>query len=241
MVTIDEIRSASLDLPGAFEQESYGGQPSWRTKQRMFTWVREDPEALVIWVESIEEKEALIASEPAKFFTTPHYDGNAIVLVRLDAVDAVEAAELIAESWRLRAPKRLVAAFDSAADRGEDDVHVGVDVEVGTADRAGPGSSTLRRFRQRRGERLPEGVKSVARPSRWGNPYRLEREADRPDVLARYRRWLAARLDDDPGFLEPLRPASGLACYCPLDVDCHADIIIEALQSSASPGAPAPG
>ncbi|MDH3681449.1 MAG: DUF4326 domain-containing protein [Acidimicrobiia bacterium] len=218
MVTIDQLRSAALALPGAFEHESYGGRPSWRTKPRMFSWVRDDPEALVVWVESIEEKEALIESEPAKFFTIPHYDGHPIVLVRLDAVDASEAAELVTESWRLRAPKRLVDAFDAEAGDG----------------RAGRGAPALRRFRQRRGERLPDGVKSVARPSRWGNPYRLEREADRPDVMARYRRWLAQRLDEDPHFLDPLRAASGVACYCQLDVACHADIIIEAMQ--APPG-----
>ncbi len=79
----------------------------------MFTWVRDDPEALVVWVESIEEKEALIASEPEKFFTTPHYDGYAIVLVRLDTIDAEEAAELVTESWRLRAPKALLRQWDA--------------------------------------------------------------------------------------------------------------------------------
>lgn len=89
----------------------------------------------------------------------------------------------------------------------------------------------MRRVQQRRNRRLPPGVRSVARPSRWGNPYRLGTEADRPAVMARYRRWLAERLDDDPTFLDPLRSASGLACYCALDVDCHADILIEAMAA----------
>ncbi len=79
----------------------------------MFTWIRGKPEALVVWVESIEDKEALIASEPDKFFTSPHYDGYAIVLIRLDAVDEEEVAELITESWRLRAPTSLVKKWDS--------------------------------------------------------------------------------------------------------------------------------
>jgi hypothetical protein len=38
---------------------------------------------------------------------------------------------------------------------------------------------------------------------------------------------------ENPGFLEPLRGAAGLACYCSLEVDCHADIIIAALDDSA--------
>ena len=79
----------------------------------MFAWIREDPEALVVWVESEEDKEALITAEPAKFLTTDHYDGSPIVLVRLDAVDVEEATELITDSWRLRGPKRLVAEWEA--------------------------------------------------------------------------------------------------------------------------------
>lgn len=103
-----------MGLPGVYEQVSFGGRPSWRTKPRMFAWIREDPEALVVWVSSGEEKTALIASEPDRFFTTPHYDGTPILLVRLDAVDVAEAVELVTESWRLRAPRTLVQAWDAA-------------------------------------------------------------------------------------------------------------------------------
>jgi hypothetical protein len=114
MVTTDDVRRMALGLPGAFEQESYGGRPSWRTKPRMFTWIRDDPEALVVWVDSEDEKHALIAADPAKFSTTSHYDGHAIVLVDLGAVGLDEAAELITESWRLRAPRKLVREWDAA-------------------------------------------------------------------------------------------------------------------------------
>jgi len=114
MVSYDEIRAIALGLPGAFEQASYGGRPSWRTKARMFAWIRDDPEALVVWVDAEEEKQALIAAEPDKFFTTAHYDGDPIVLVELDAVDARDARELVTESWRLRAPRSLVKEWDEA-------------------------------------------------------------------------------------------------------------------------------
>lgn len=113
VITHGDVRRIALGLPGSYEKDSFGGRPSWRTKVRMFTWIRDDPEALVVWVESVDEKDALIASEPVKYFTTPHYDGLAVVLVQLDAVDADEAAELIAESWRLRAPRSLVSEWDA--------------------------------------------------------------------------------------------------------------------------------
>ncbi len=107
MITEDDIRQLALALPGAYEQASYGGRPSWRTAPRMFAWLRDDPEALVVWVEAVEDKEALIAADPLRFFTTPHYDGQPIVLVRFDAIDADETAELIVDSWLLRAPRSL--------------------------------------------------------------------------------------------------------------------------------------
>jgi hypothetical protein len=115
VLTHDDVRRIALSLPDTFEQPSYGGRPSWRTKQRMFTWLPDvEPEVLVVWVDSEEEKRALIEAEPSKFSTTSHYDGHPIVLVALSAVDVDEATELITESWRLRAPKKLVQEWDAA-------------------------------------------------------------------------------------------------------------------------------
>jgi hypothetical protein len=110
MVTGGQIRRIALELPGAYEQVSYEGRPSWRTKPRMFAWIRSDPVALVVWVDSLDAKDAMIASEPTTFFTTPHYDGYPIVLVRLQAIDGRRAKELILESWRIRASSALVKA-----------------------------------------------------------------------------------------------------------------------------------
>ena len=69
---------------------------------------------LALWCTDVDEKAALIASEPNKFFTTPHYDGHAMVLVRFAAIDRDELGELLTESWRLAAPKRLLAEFDAS-------------------------------------------------------------------------------------------------------------------------------
>lgn len=80
----------------------------------MFVWIRENPEALVVWVESLDEKQALIAAQPKKFFTTSHYDGQPIVLVRLEKVSKKETVDLIIESWRNRATRTAVKAWDAA-------------------------------------------------------------------------------------------------------------------------------
>jgi hypothetical protein len=114
MISHDDIRQIAIGLPGAMERASYGGRPSWRTKAKMFAWIRENPEALVVWVESLDEKEALIAAQPKKFLTTSHYDGEPIVLVRLEKVSKKEAVDLIIESWRNRATRTAVKAWDAA-------------------------------------------------------------------------------------------------------------------------------
>jgi hypothetical protein len=111
MVTQDDVRAMALSLPETTEKPSYG-QPGFRVKDRLFARIREEGDVLVVWCSDLGEKEALIASEPDKFFTTPHYDGHPTVLVRFDAVDKDELSELLAEAWRVRAPKKVAAAFD---------------------------------------------------------------------------------------------------------------------------------
>ena len=111
MVTEDDVRRIALSLPGTTEKPSYG-MPGFRVKDKLFARIREEGDVLVVWCESVEEKAALIASEPDKFFTTPHCDGYPTVLVRFDAVDMTQLEELLTDAWRVRAPRRLIAEFD---------------------------------------------------------------------------------------------------------------------------------
>jgi hypothetical protein len=114
VITTDDVRRVALALPATTEKPSYG-TPGFRVKDKLFARIREEGDTVVVWVEDEAEKHALIEAEPAKFTTTPHYDGHPIVLVRFDGVDEDELAELLTESWRLRAPARLRDAYD----RGE--------------------------------------------------------------------------------------------------------------------------
>ena len=113
MATEDDVRRIALDLPSTSEKPSYG-MPGFRVKDKLFARMREarDEEVLVVWVESEEDKRALIAEDPDRFFTVPHYDGYAMVLARLVTLDAAELTELLTDAWRVRAPARLVADLD---------------------------------------------------------------------------------------------------------------------------------
>jgi hypothetical protein len=101
-------------LPGVEVGTSFG-TPALRVRGKLMCRRRTDPDALVLRVVDLGEREALLQGQPDAFFSTAHYDGYPYVLVRLEAVDPVELRELIEEAWRLRAPKRLVTAHDEAA------------------------------------------------------------------------------------------------------------------------------
>lgn len=110
VVDEQDVRRVALSLPATTERPSYG-TPGFRVADRLFARIREE-DVLVVWCGHEDEKRALIASEPAVFFTTPHYDGSAAVLVRLSAIDVAGLTEVLTDSWRHRAPRRLVKAFD---------------------------------------------------------------------------------------------------------------------------------
>ncbi len=119
MATADDVRRIVRSLPETTEKPSYG-TPGFRVKDKLFLRIRSDAEGgLVVFVADLGEKEALLASDPEKFFTTPHYDGYASVLVNLAAVDVDELRELITDSWILRAPTRVRKAFEEQLARDE--------------------------------------------------------------------------------------------------------------------------
>ena len=63
------------------------------------------------WVEHLGAKEALLADDSGVYFTTPHFDGYAAILVRLEEISEEDLGELIAEAWLSRAPNRLAREF----------------------------------------------------------------------------------------------------------------------------------
>jgi hypothetical protein len=89
------------------EESTWFRTPALKVRGKSFCRMKEDGETLVIQVLDLEDKEALLRSEPELFFTTPHYDGYAYVLVRLDRIGREQLAELVEDAWRLRAPKTL--------------------------------------------------------------------------------------------------------------------------------------
>ena len=126
-MTFDDVERLATSLPGVEEGTSYGNR-CWKVAGKAFATRRplgkkdlaalgdeapaDDP--LLVSVEHLVAKEALVANEAA-CFTTPHFDGYPAVLVRLDVVDVELLDELVTDSWLTAAPKATAADF---LDRG---------------------------------------------------------------------------------------------------------------------------
>jgi len=79
---------------------------------------------------------------------------------------------------------------------------------------------------RKKGARLPKGAVVVARPTKWGNPYRIG-QLTRAQAVAKYRRnLLAGKLKVSVADARRELAGRDLACWCPLDGPCHADVLI---------------
>jgi hypothetical protein len=91
-------------------------------------------------------------------------------------------------------------------------------------------STTPRRVQLRRtkGWRKPENTIVVARPAKWGNPFRIGFYYNAARAVAAFRvimEWPASHEIREQAKQE-LR-GKNLACWCPLDRPCHADVLLE--------------
>lgn len=107
------LREICLSLPEA-EEKPFGGHtaPSFRIRDKLFAMMPEDGTEL--WVKGAPGvQEEMIASAPEVYFRPPYVGAKGWVGIRLELVpDWGELAELVEDSYRLIAPKRLSAQLD---------------------------------------------------------------------------------------------------------------------------------
>lgn len=102
--------------------------------------------------------------------------------------------------------------------------------------------SSKERIQRKRtkGWRMPANTVYVGRPSKWGNPYqvgRLSEDSKYPvnnvQAVAFFKKWFytAGTLGGAGAYYrgQVITKLSGknLACWCPLDKPCHADVLLE--------------
>ncbi|HKR69412.1 MAG TPA: MmcQ/YjbR family DNA-binding protein [Streptosporangiaceae bacterium] len=125
MATLDDVEQLAAGLPEVTEGERHGNR-TWYVAGKAFVWERpfskadirrfgeeESPAGpiLAVRVEDLGEKEALLAAHSRAFFTIPHFDGYAAILIKLPEASAAELREAITDGWLACAPAKLTARF----------------------------------------------------------------------------------------------------------------------------------
>ena len=125
MATWDDVQRLALALPQTAAGSSREGLLAWSVKDKTFAWERPlrrgdlealgdaAPEGPVLAARVPDEgaKEALLAEPGGVYFTTPHFDGYPVILVRLDQIAPPDLEELLVEAWLTRAPKRIATEY----------------------------------------------------------------------------------------------------------------------------------
>ena len=125
MATFDDVARMAAELPEVTEGESRGSR-SWSVAGKAIAWERpfskadikrfgdETPPAgpiLAVRFLDLGEKEAALAAHPSAFFTIPHFDGYAAVLIQLKKVSQKALREAIVDGWLASAPAKLTDEF----------------------------------------------------------------------------------------------------------------------------------
>lgn len=84
---------------------------------------------------------------------------------------------------------------------------------------------------------MPDGAVYVGRPTKWGNPFRVDFFTSREDCCESFRRAIEnpAMAGCDMPTLKDVMELSGkdLACWCPLGLACHADVLLKIANAEA--------
>jgi hypothetical protein len=119
MATRADVRRIALSLPKAVEAKghfAFSVPNKGKLKGFLWVWMERvipkkprvaNPGVIAVRVANVGQRNAMLAADPVKFFTEPHYAGFPAVLVRLDAVTVADLKVLLAEGWRCMAPADL--------------------------------------------------------------------------------------------------------------------------------------
>ena len=125
MLDYDDVARLALALPEVTEGQRFRHR-TWFVNGKGFAWERPfskadltrfgdqvppDGPILGVSVADLNEKEAVLAANPKAFFTIPHFDGFAAVLVQLNKATLPAVRTALEDGWLARAPRKLAEAY----------------------------------------------------------------------------------------------------------------------------------
>jgi len=87
---------------------------------------------------------------------------------------------------------------------------------------------------RKRGWRKPPYTVVVARPSKWGNPFKMNSECPIEEAIANYQAWLKTDLEGIKTLVAAKIELRGknLACWCKPGQPCHADVLLRLVNEN---------
>jgi hypothetical protein len=132
VAAFSDVERVAAGLPEVTEGERRGRR-TWFVSGKAFAWERPfskadlrrfgdetppDGRILALRVVDLEDKEAVLAMGQKGFFTIPHFDGYAAVLVQLRTAAQRDLREAVVDAWLACAPPRLADDYLSVSRRG---------------------------------------------------------------------------------------------------------------------------
>jgi predicted DNA-binding protein (MmcQ/YjbR family) len=108
---VERLRAICLALPETTEKIAWS-EPTWRVRGKLFAQLDDHhhgADHLAVWLPApLGEQEAMIFTDPARFFRPPYVGVRGWVGVRIDGpVDWAVVSKLVAQAYGMVAPPRL--------------------------------------------------------------------------------------------------------------------------------------
>jgi hypothetical protein len=125
VATLNDVAAMALDLPEVSESEHHDRR-TWSVAGKTFAWERPfskadikrfgdetppDGPILAVRVGDLGEKEAVLAAAPKGFFTIPHFNGYAAILIQLRTASKKALKEAIIDGWLACAPPTIASQY----------------------------------------------------------------------------------------------------------------------------------